>query len=109
MNTNSTSAQLSSAARDAGSQLRSAAADSAQQLSEAAAAESTRLSEAARDWMHRQQEMASHAAHAVKSEAAALADRSQRYVRDEPMKSVFVAAAAGALITVVLMALRDRR
>ncbi len=98
------------AVRQAGSDIQSAAADGARQVSDAAAKEATRVSELARDWLSRQSQAAQDAAAAVRERAAAATDTTQRYVRDEPVKAVLMAAAAGAIITGLLMlATRDRR
>ena len=91
-----------------GSELKAAASHSAHRISEAAAAEAARVGEAARNWFRHQSEVAANTVCALRNEASALAGRSQRYVRDEPVKSVLVAVAAGALITAILVAMRGR-
>ena len=87
----------------AGSDLQAAAADGARQVSDAAAKEATRLSDMLREWLARQSETAQGAATAVRERAVAATESTQRYVRDEPVKAVLMAAAAGAVITGLFM------
>lgn len=54
-------------------------------------------------------DQARHAASIVRDQAAAAKERTARYVADEPMKSVLLAAAAGALITGLAMFFGSRR
>jgi len=70
---------------------------------EVASREAARIGEMARDWWQRNTRSALDLADTVKDEAAAVGDRTRRYVRDEPMRSVLVAAAAGAVITGLLL------
>ncbi len=44
----------------------------------------------------------------VQREALAAGERTQRYVRDEPVKAMLMAAAAGAALTGLLMAAKRR-
>jgi ElaB/YqjD/DUF883 family membrane-anchored ribosome-binding protein len=99
------------AAKQAVDQLKQGAMDGAREASDTAAREAARIGELARDWWTRNAQVAMNAAGTVKQEAAALTENTQRYVRDEPVKSMLVAAAAGALITgLIMMAARsDRR
>jgi ElaB/YqjD/DUF883 family membrane-anchored ribosome-binding protein len=83
--------------------------DAGQDLKAIAAEESDRLSTQLRGWLSDQASAARHAASSIRTEAVAAGDRTQRYVRDEPMRSVLMAAAAGALITGLVMALGRRR
>jgi ElaB/YqjD/DUF883 family membrane-anchored ribosome-binding protein len=57
----------------------------------------------------RAREQTRHWVDTLRDEAHAVGDRTVGYVRDEPMKSVLVAALAGAALAAVLMALRHRR
>lgn len=86
------------------------AASVVQPVAEAVAKEAARFGEMAESWWTRNAQMAKSAALHVKDEASALNDRTQRYVRDEPIKSVLVAAAVGAALTglIVLLTKRDR-
>jgi ElaB/YqjD/DUF883 family membrane-anchored ribosome-binding protein len=64
----------------------------------------------ARDWWRRNAKSALDLAGTVKDEVAVAGDRARLYVRDEPLRSVAFAAAAGAAITALLMLLgRNRR
>ena len=95
----------------AGTDLQAAAVDSARQVSDAAVKEATRMSDLVSDWLQRQSQTAQGAASAVRERATAASESTQRYVRDEPVKAVLIAAAAGAVITgLVMLATRgDRR
>lgn len=105
--TNATVSNLSSAA--------SASADKAaaavQPMADAVAKEAARFGEMAESWWTRNAQVAKNAALHVRDEATALNDKTQRYVRDEPIKSVLVAAAIGAALTglAVLLMKRDDR
>jgi ElaB/YqjD/DUF883 family membrane-anchored ribosome-binding protein len=95
------------AAKQAVDQLKQGAIDGAREASDTAAREAARIGDLARDWWNRNAQVAMSAAATVKDEAASLGTSTQRYVRDEPVKSLLVAAAAGALITgLILMAAR---
>jgi ElaB/YqjD/DUF883 family membrane-anchored ribosome-binding protein len=76
---------------------------SAREVSDTANQEAAKVSHIVRDWLGQQTE-------GVREQAVAVSERTQRYVRDEPLKSVLVAAAAGALVTglVVFAARRTR-
>jgi ElaB/YqjD/DUF883 family membrane-anchored ribosome-binding protein len=76
---------------------------SAREVSDTANQEAAKVSHIVRDWLGQQTE-------GVREQAVAVSKRTQRYVRDEPLKSVLVAAAAGALVTglVVFAARRTR-
>lgn len=54
-------------------------------------------------------EQARHAADIVREQAHAAKERTSRYVAQEPVKSVLVAAAAGALIAGLAMFFGSRR
>jgi ElaB/YqjD/DUF883 family membrane-anchored ribosome-binding protein len=84
-------------------QLTQDAVGVARDASDLATREATRAGDLARDWWKRNSQVAMDAAGAVKQEAVALTDNTQRYVRDEPAKSLLIAAAAGALITGLFM------
>lgn len=83
--------------------------DAGHDLKAIAAEESDRLGAHLRGWLNEQANAARHAASSIRSEAVAASDRTQRYVRDEPIRSMLIAAAAGALITGLAMALGRRR
>ena len=87
----------------AGTDLQAAAVDSARQVSDAAVKEATRMSDLVSDWLQRQSQTAQGAASAVRERATAASESTQRYVRDEPVKAVLIAAAAGAVITGLVM------
>ena len=94
----------------AGSELQAAASDGANRMTDAAVKEATRISDLARDWMQRYARSAMDAAGTVRDQALVANERTQRYVRDEPVKAVLIAAAAGAVVTgLLMMATRDRR
>jgi ElaB/YqjD/DUF883 family membrane-anchored ribosome-binding protein len=81
-----------------------------QSISEKASDEASRVSEAVRTWIDRQSVQAKDAALRVRDEAAAVQERTARSIAEQPMKSVLIAAAAGALITgLVVLAARSRR
>jgi len=88
------------------SQLPNAAAEAG----DAIAQEATRVGELARSWWNRNADLVRGAAGNVRDEAAALGSRTRLYVKDEPVKSMLVAAAAGAALTglLVLLMRRDR-
>ena len=97
----------------AGSELQAAASDGANRMTDAAVKEATRISDLARDWMQRYARTAMDAAGTVRDQALVANERTQRYVRDEPVKAVLIAAATGAVVTGLLMMAtrspRDRR
>jgi ElaB/YqjD/DUF883 family membrane-anchored ribosome-binding protein len=61
------------------------------------------------DSAHLLSEQARHAASAVRDQALAAKERTSRYVAQEPMKAVLVAAAAGALLAGLAMFFGSRR
>ncbi|MBL8347103.1 MAG: hypothetical protein JNN03_16810 [Rubrivivax sp.] len=79
-------------------------------MTDAVAQEAHRFGEMARTWWQSNAELVREAVGTVRDEAGALGERGQRYVRDEPVKSVLIAAAVGAAVTgLVMLALkRDR-
>jgi ElaB/YqjD/DUF883 family membrane-anchored ribosome-binding protein len=79
--------------------FRNDAADAGRHLADTASYEAHRLGDQARAWLDRQSTSAHDAALALRNQAGALGHHTQRYVRDEPVKSVLMAAALGALIT----------
>ena len=99
-----TSATLSSALRD----VKSTVGTASTEIKGIAASESARLGQQLLDWLHRNAEMAKGAAVSLREEASAVGDRTQRYVRDEPVKSVMLAAAAGAGLAVMCMLIGRR-
>ena len=86
------------------SQLPNAAAEAG----DAIAQEAMRFGELAKSWWHRNADLVRDAAGTVRHEAAALGGRTRLYVKDEPVKSVLVAAAVGAAVTGLLMLLFKR-
>jgi ElaB/YqjD/DUF883 family membrane-anchored ribosome-binding protein len=112
----STSATLQKAASNTASTVAESASavktqvgESAREMGDAASREAARIGDLVRSWIERQTDMARSAAGTVREEATAVADKTQRYVRDEPVKSVLLAAAAGALLTgLVVLATRRK-
>lgn len=84
-------------------------APSLKPVTEAVAQEGARLGALARHWWQQGAEGCTGAIDSAKREAAALNDRTQTYVREEPVKSVLIAAAAGAAVTGLAMYLMRRR
>lgn len=79
-------------------------------MTDAVAQEARRFGEMASTWWRQNADLVREAAGNVRDEASELGERGQRYVRDEPVKSVLIAAAFGAAVTgLVMLALkRDR-
>jgi len=82
--------------------------ESASQVTETIAQEATRFGELAKAWWSRNANFLRDAAVTARDEAAALHSRTRLYVKDEPVKSVLIAAAAGAAITGLLMLVLKR-
>jgi ElaB/YqjD/DUF883 family membrane-anchored ribosome-binding protein len=79
-------------------------------VTDAVAQEAHRFGEMAKTWWHNNAELVREAAGTVRDEAGALGERGERYVRDEPVKSMLIAAAVGAAITgLVMLALKRER
>jgi ElaB/YqjD/DUF883 family membrane-anchored ribosome-binding protein len=109
MNRTTNPTALEDKVADTASNLSDSASTAARDLSDAAAKEAARVGDMVRGWIERQSDHARLTASMVRDEAVAAKRRTERYVADEPMKSVLIAAAAGALITgVVLYATRRR-
>lgn len=90
--------------------LKEQASQSARHISDAASQEAARVGDLVRTWVERQSDQARHAAATVRDEAVAAKQRTERYVSDQPMKAVLIAAATGALITgLVMLATSHRR
>jgi ElaB/YqjD/DUF883 family membrane-anchored ribosome-binding protein len=89
--------------------LREQARDSAHEIGDAAAQEAARVGDLVRGWVQSQSQQARRVAAAARDEAAAARERAARYVGDEPLKSVLLAAAAGALITGLVVFASSRR
>src|SRR5262245_46693462 len=70
--------------------------------------EAARFGELAKAWWQRNADLARDAAGAVRDQAAVFGSRTRLYVKDEPVKSVVVAAAVGAAVTALLMMLMNR-
>ena len=85
------------------SSIPSAAKQAAGEMTDTLTQEATRFGELARSWWQRNADVMLDAAGTVRDEAAALSSRTRLYVKDEPVKSVLVAAAVGAAITALLM------
>jgi len=86
------------------SQFPHAAAEARDAISQEAA----RFGELAKAWWQRNADLARDAAGVVRDQASALGSRTRLYVKDEPVKSVLVAAACGAALTSLLMLLMKR-
>jgi ElaB/YqjD/DUF883 family membrane-anchored ribosome-binding protein len=80
----------------------------ATEAGDAIAQEALRFGELARAWWQRNADLARDTAGAVRDRAAAFSSRTRLYVKDEPVKSVVLAAAAGAAVTALLMLLMKR-
>jgi ElaB/YqjD/DUF883 family membrane-anchored ribosome-binding protein len=76
---------------------------------ELASRDAARIGEMARDWWQRHSRSALDLADSVKHEAAVAGDRTRGYVRAEPLRSVLMAAAAGAVLTGLMMFFGRRR
>lgn len=81
------------------SQLPAAAAEA----TDAVTQEARRFGDLMRAWWTRNANVVRDAAGSVRDEAAAMGSRTRLYVKDEPVKSVLVAAALGAALTGLLM------
>ncbi len=81
------------------SQLPSAASDA----TDAVTQEAKRFGDLMRAWWTRNASIVLDAAGSVRDEAAAFGSRTRLYVKDEPVKSVLVAAVFGAALTGLLM------
>jgi ElaB/YqjD/DUF883 family membrane-anchored ribosome-binding protein len=95
--------------RRAAEDLRDDLAARTRDVAGAVAESAGRAREQTRHWVDQGARKARAAVDTLRDEAHAVGDRTVGYVRDEPMKSVLVAALAGAAIAAVLMALRHRR
>jgi len=71
--------------------------------------EATKLGTVAKQWLHQTGDQARHAVDQVSREAHALNERTQDYVRGQPVKSVLIAAAAGAALSALLALTLKRR
>lgn len=80
-----------------------------QDLKAIASDESARIGTQLLDWLNRNASLARDTATSLREEAVALGDRTQRYMRDEPVRSALMAAAAGAVIAGFFMMLGRRR
>lgn len=87
------------------SDLRSGARDVAASVSDTVG----RVRDHARHWVDEGARTARAAVGALRHEAHLVGDRTVGYVRDEPIKSIAVAALAGAALAGLLMLLRSRR
>jgi ElaB/YqjD/DUF883 family membrane-anchored ribosome-binding protein len=95
------------ALRRAATDLRDDVSASARDLAETAGEHVTRAREQAREWVNRSAARAKDAVTDLRDQAQAVGDRTQQYVRDEPLKSVAIAAVAGAAIAGLLMLWRQ--
>src|SRR5215468_10915795 len=73
------------------------------QATDTIAQEANRFGELAKAWWNRNADLLRDAAGTMRDEAAAFSTRTRLYVKDEPVKSVLVAAAVGAALTGLLM------
>jgi ElaB/YqjD/DUF883 family membrane-anchored ribosome-binding protein len=71
--------------------------------------EALKLGDVARQWLHQTGDQARHAARQMRRDAQVLRVRTQRYVRQQPVKSTLVAAAAGAALAGLVALALDRR
>ena len=105
MNVSHSTSSFPSAVQGLGRQ----AAEAVDSIGAATHDEAVRLGQATRDYAHRAAATARDMASTVKQEAAVVNHKAQRYVRDEPVKAIVIAAAAGvALASLMLMALRRK-
>ena len=116
-----TSAVLQKAATDTANQVADSAhavklqvSASAHEAGDAASREAGHIVEMVRQWIEHQtasvKDAVKDTAGAVSEQAAAVADRTQRYVKEEPIKGLLLAAAAGALVAgMVILATRNNR
>lgn len=87
--------------------LEASAREAAGKLTDAARDEAARWGHKSREQLDRAASSARDMAAAVRQEAANVNDKAQRYVRDEPVKAILIAAAFGvALASLVLLASR---
>ncbi len=101
---NHAASNAADAARDMGDSV----AKEAKALASEAGAAKQRVSEAARQAAHNVTDGAHHLADSARHHALQTTEQAQRYVRDEPVKAVLIAAAVGAALTSLLM-LASRR
>ncbi|HUL63261.1 MAG TPA: hypothetical protein VLW55_01480 [Burkholderiaceae bacterium] len=78
------------------------------QATDAIANEVLNFAEIAKAWWQRNAELVRDTAGAARDQAVAFGSRTRLYVKDEPVKSVVLAAAAGAALTALLMFLAKR-
>lgn len=107
----STASRIDSTARhvqngvDAGRRLAQRAADEMDGAADEVGSLAARAGAAARgglDWLHDSSER-------VRTQVARAGDRTVDYIRDQPVRSVVVAAATGAVVYALIQALRGRR
>jgi len=77
-------------------------------VTEAVAQETQHLGEMAKHLWSQGSDRARHTVQTVRDEAAAAQARTRQYVRDEPMKSVLLAVAGGALLAGLFALLTQR-
>ncbi|MCA0239322.1 MAG: hypothetical protein LCI02_00565 [Proteobacteria bacterium] len=73
-----------------------------EKLREAAPSVLSRAAAQVEDLTRRSMDRARHATHQVKEQVAKAGDRSADYIRDEPVKSVLIAAVAGAAVAALI-------
>lgn len=78
-------------------------------VGDAVASEGAKAAAMARQWWAHGAAGCQDAVDTVKREAQVLNDRTQAYVRDEPVKSMLIAAGVGAAVTGIAMMLMRRR
>src|SRR5262245_59421267 len=80
----------------------------ATEAGETIAQEAARFGELAKSWWQRNADVVRTAAGTVRDEATAFSNRTRLYVKDEPVKSVVMAAAVGAVVTGLLLLFMKR-
>jgi len=85
-----------------------AATQTVTQSADAIKEEANRFGELAKAWWNRNADLLRDAAGTLRDEANAISTRTRLYVKDEPVKSVLLAAAVGAALTSLLMLVMKR-
>ena len=85
------------------------AADDLDDLASSGSKRAIQARDMARDWWDRGSQTARDAADSARERAGEVSERTQRYVRDEPVKAVMIAAVLGALVAgLVALSKRDK-
>jgi ElaB/YqjD/DUF883 family membrane-anchored ribosome-binding protein len=101
--------EAANTAAEGATSLRDQIGDSARELSETTGHEVAKVRHIVSDWLGDQVDQMRGAAGQMRARAFDAGDRTQRYVRDEPLKSMLLATAAGALIAGLAMLASRRR